>query len=389
MISRARRTPFTEWWWTVDRLLVGAVLTLMLIGIVLLLAASPPVALRLGLDPFHFVNKQALFLVPAVAVMLLTSLLSPRQVRRLALAVFLVSIVLVAATLVIGPEIKGARRWLNLFGVTLQPSEFMKPALIVLTAWAFSENGRRPEMPAALLSFAMLGVAILLLIRQPDFGQTVLLVLTWGALFFIAGLRWIWVAGFSSASALGLFAAYKFIPHVTSRLQRFFDRGSGDTFQIDTSLESFLHGGWFGRGPGEGTVKRILPDGHTDFIYAVAAEEFGLILCLIILALFSFIVLRALSHALREEDAFTRLAISGLALLLGLQSAIAMAVSLYLLPSKGMTLPFVSYGGSSLISLALGMGMLIALTRRRPQARASAEAEHASARESLRHSAAA
>jgi cell division protein FtsW len=380
MISRAQRTPFTEWWWTVDRLLVGAVLTLMLIGIVLLLAASPPVALRLGLDPFHFVNKQALFLVPAVAVLLLTSLLNPRQVRRLALAVFLVSIVLVAATLVVGPEIKGARRWLTLFHVALQPSEFMKPALIVLVAWAFSENGRHPEMPSIMLSFGMLGAAILLLIQQPDFGQTVLLVLTWGALFFLAGLRWIWVAGFSSVSVLGVFAAYKLIPHVTNRMQRFFDPGSGDTFQIDTSLESFLHGGWFGRGPGEGTVKRILPDGHTDFIYAVAAEEFGLILCLIILALFSFIVVRALMHALREEDAFTRLAISGLALLFGLQSAIAMAVSLYLLPSKGMTLPFVSSGGSSLISLALGMGMLIALTRRRPQARTSAEVEHASTR---------
>lgn len=389
MISRAQRTLFTEWWWTVDRLLVGAVLMLMLIGIVLLLAASPPVALRLGLDPFHFVNKQAVFLMPAVAVLLGASLLSPRQVRRLAFVVFAVSIVLVAATLVVGPEIKGARRWLTLFHVALQPSEFMKPALIVLVAWAFSEGSRRPEMPATALCFGMLGAAVLLLIQQPDFGQTVLLVLTWGALFFLAGLRWIWVAGFSSVSLLGVFAAYKLIPHVTNRMQRFLDPGSGDTFQIDTSLESFLHGGWFGRGPGEGTVKRILPDGHTDFIFAVAAEEFGLILCLIILALFSFIVLRVLMHAAREEDPFTRLAIAGLALLFGLQSAIAMAVSLYLLPSKGMTLPFVSYGGSSLISLALGMGMLIALTRRRPQARTSAEIEYASARDSLRQSTAA
>jgi cell division protein FtsW len=377
MISRAERTPFTEWWWTVDRLLVGAILALMLIGIVLLLAASPSVAIRLGIDPFHFVHKQAMFLAPAILVMLATSMLSPRGVRRLALSIFLVSLVLVAATLAIGPEIKGARRWLSVLGISVQPSEFMKPAFVVLTAWAFSESGRRPEMPATLLAFAMLFVTIPLLIMQPDFGQTMLLSVTWGALFFLAGLRWAWTAGFSAAAAAGVFAAYKLIPHVTSRLQRFFDRGSGDTFQIDTSLESFMRGGWFGKGPGEGTVKRILPDGHTDFIYAVAAEEFGLILCLIILALFSFIVLRALRHAMREQDAFTRLAISGLALLFGLQSAIAMAVSLYLMPSKGMTLPFVSYGGSSLISLALGMGMLIALTRRRPQARVSAEVEHA------------
>ena len=373
MISRAQRTPLSEWWWTVDRLLVGAILTLMLIGIVLLLAASPPVAIRLGIDPFHFVHKQALFLIPAVAVMLATSMLSTRGVRRLAIVVFCVSLVLVVATLLIGPEIKGARRWLTLLGVSIQPSEFMKPAFVVLAAWAFSEGGRRPEMPATMLAFAMLFTSIPLLILQPDFGQTMLLSITWGALFFIAGLRWMWTAGFLGAAFVGVFGAYKFIPHVTSRLQRFLDPASGDTFQIDTSLESFMRGGWFGRGPGEGTVKRILPDSHTDFIFAVAAEEFGIILCLIILALFSFIVIRSLRHAMREQDAFTRLAISGLALLFGLQSAIAMAVSLYLMPSKGMTLPFVSYGGSSLISLALGMGMLIALTRRRPQARVDAE----------------
>ena len=367
MISRAQRTPLSEWWWTVDRLLVGAILTLMLIGIVLLLAASPPVAIRLGIDPFHFVHKQALFLMPAVAVMLATSMLSTRGVRRLAIVVFCVSLVLVMATLAIGPEIKGARRWLTLLGVNIQPSEFMKPAFVVLAAWAFSEGGRRPEMPATMLAFAMLFTCIPLLILQPDFGQTMLLSITWGALFFLAGLRWMWTAGFLGAAFAGVFGAYKFIPHVTSRLQRFLDPASGDTFQIDTSLESFMRGGWFGRGPGEGTVKRILPDSHTDFIYAVAAEEFGIILCLIILALFSFIVIRSLRHAMREQDAFTRLAISGLALLFGLQSAIAMAVSLYLMPSKGMTLPFVSYGGSSLISLALGMGMLIALTRERPR----------------------
>jgi cell division protein FtsW len=389
MISRAQRTFFSEWWWTVDRLMIGAVLALMLIGIVLLLAASPPVAIRLGLDPFYFVHRQALFLLPALAVLLATSSLSPRQVRRVALAVFLVSLALVAATLFIGPEIKGARRWLNLFGMSLQPSEFLKPAFIVLVAWAFSESGRRPEMPATLLAFAVLAFSVILLIQQPDFGQTVLLTFAWGALFFLSGLRWIWTVGFTSAAAIGLFAAYKFIPHVALRFQRFANRGSGDSFQIDTSLESFMRGGWFGRGPGEGTVKRILPDSHTDFIFAVAAEEFGLVLCLILLGLFAFIVLRALARALREEDAFTRLAIAGLALLFGFQSAIAMAVSLSLIPAKGMTLPFVSYGGSSLVSLAFGMGMLIALARKRPRAESLAEIEHAATRESARRGAAA
>ena len=387
MISRAQRTVFSEWWWTVDRLMIGAVLALMLIGIVLLLAASPPVAIRLGLDPFYFVHRQALFLLPAFAVLFATSSLSPRQVRRVALAVFLVSLALVAATLFIGPEIKGARRWLNLFGMSLQPSEFLKPAFVVLVAWAFSESGRRPEMPATLLAFVLLALPVFLLVQQPDFGQTVLLTLAWGALFFLSGLRWIWTVGLTSAAGIGLLAAYKLIPHVAIRFQRFVNRGSGDSFQIDTSLESFMRGGWFGRGPGEGTVKRILPDSHTDFIFAVAAEEFGLILCLILLALFAFIVLRALAYALREEDAFTRLAVAGLALLFGFQSAIAMAVSLSLIPAKGMTLPFVSYGGSSLVSLAFGTGMLIAFTRKRSRAESLAEIEHAASRESARRGA--
>jgi cell division protein FtsW len=368
MISRAQRTLFSEWWWTVDRLMIGAVLALMLIGIVLLLAASPPVAIRLGLDPFYFVHRQALFLLPALAVLFVTSSLSPRQVRRVALAVFLVSLVLVAATLFIGPEIKGARRWLNLFGVGLQPSEFLKPAFVVLVAWAFSESGRRPEMPATLLAFVLLAVTIFLLVQQPDFGQTVLLTLAWGALFFLSGLRWMWTVGFTSAAAVGFVAAYKLIPHVAIRFQRFVNRGSGDSFQIDTSLESFMRGGWFGRGPGEGTVKRILPDSHADFVFAVAAEEFGIVLCLVLVALFSFIVIRALNRAMRNDDPFTRFAASGLAILFGTQSAINMSVNLHLIPAKGMTLPFISYGGSSMISLAYAMGMLLALTREQPRA---------------------
>jgi cell division protein FtsW len=368
MISRAQRTLFSEWWWTVDRLLLGALVALVLIGIVLLLAASPPVAIRLGYDPFHFVNRQALYLVPALAVLAATSLLSPRQVRRTALVVFCVSLALVLATLVIGAEVKGARRWVSLIGISVQPSEFLKPAFVVLAAWAFAESARRPEMPTTFIALGLLGASIAPLVLQPDFGQTVLLVLIWCTLFFLSGLAWLWVGALVTVGVAGVFLAYEFIPHVARRFQRFFDPGSGDTFQIDAAIESFARGGWLGRGPGEGTVKRILPDGHADFVFAVAAEEFGIVLCLILVALFAFVVLRALVHAQRDEDPFARLAISGLALLFGLQSSIAMAVNLHLVPAKGMTLPFISYGGSSLISLAYGMGMLVALTRRRPRA---------------------
>ena len=368
MVSRVQRTPFVAWWWTVDRLLLAAVLTVMLAGIVLSLAASPPVAARLGLDAFHFVNRHVLYLLPALAVMLATSFLAPRQIRRLALAVFAVSVMLVVATLFYGAEIKGARRWIVLFGVNIQASEFLKPAFVILIAWLFSESARKKDVPANTFALLLLLGVTTLLVLQPDFGQAMLVALVWGALFFMAGMRLIWVAGLGLTAAVGLAGAYATVPHVARRIKRFLDPASGDTFQVDMAVDSFMRGGWFGRGPGEGTVKRILPDSHADFVFAVGAEEFGIVLCLIVVALFAFIVLRALAHAMRNEDPFARFATAGLAILFGTQSAINMAVNLALIPAKGMTLPFISYGGSSMISIAYGMGMLLALTRERPRA---------------------
>ncbi|HXW25877.1 MAG TPA: putative lipid II flippase FtsW [Xanthobacteraceae bacterium] len=368
MVSRTERTTFAAWWWTVDKLMLAALATLMLAGIVLSLAASPPVAARLGLDPFYFVNRHVMFLAPSFLVLIATSFLPPRHIRRLALVMFAVSLVLVAATLWYGAEVKGARRWITLVGVSIQPSEFLKPSFVILIAWLFGESVRRPEMPANTVSLALLLGVLALLVQQPDFGQAMLIALVWGALFFMAGMRIVWVAGLGGAAVVGLLGAYATVPHVASRIKRFLDKGSGDTFQVDTAVESFVRGGWFGRGPGEGTVKRILPDSHADYPFAVAAEEFGIVLCLVLVALFAFIVIRALRHALRDEDPFTRFAMAGLAMLFGLQSAINMAVNLHLIPAKGMTLPFISYGGSSMISLAYGMGMLLALSRGRPRA---------------------
>ncbi|MBN8964502.1 MAG: cell division protein FtsW [Rhizobiales bacterium] len=262
----------------------------------------------------------------------------------------------------------GARRWLVILGVNVQPSEFLKPAFVVLIAWLFAESTRRPEMPANTVALTLLLMVVALLVIQPDFGQTMLIALVWGALFFTAGMRLIWVAGLAGIAGVGLVGAYFTVPHVAQRIQRFMDPSSGDTFNIDLAMESFARGGWFGRGPGEGTIKRILPESHTDFVFAVGAEEFGIVLCLMLLALFTFIVIRSLRHALRSDDPFLRFAAAGLSILFGLQSAINMAVNLHLMPAKGMTLPFVSYGGSSMISLAFGMGMLLALTRERPRA---------------------
>jgi cell division protein FtsW len=367
MVSRVERTPFAGWWWTVDRLMLAALIVLMLAGIVLSLAASPPVAARLNLEPFYFVNRHVLYLIPALAVLLATSFMSARSIRRLALLVFIVSLALVVATLFFGAEVKGARRWIVLLGVNIQPSEFLKPAFVILIAWLFGESARRPEMPTNTAALFLLLAAVGALVLQPDFGQTMLLLLVWGALFFLAGMRMVWVFGLGGAAAVGLAGAYATVPHVARRIQRFMDPASGDTFNVDQALESFSRGGWLGRGPGEGTIKRILPEAHTDFVFAVGAEEFGIVLCLILLALFAFVVLRALRQALRDDDPFRRFSVAGLAILFGLQSAINMAVNLHLIPAKGMTLPFISYGGSSLISLAYGMGMLLALSRERPR----------------------
>jgi cell division protein FtsW len=368
MGSRAQRTVFNDWWWTVDRLTLAALVALMLGGIVLCLAASPPVATRIGLDPFHFVDRQVLFLIPAAAVLFATSFLSPREVRQVSLIVFAVSLVLVAATPYFGAEIKGARRWLVIFGVNIQPSEFLKPAFVILIAWLFGESAKRPEMPANLIALTLLIAVVALLVLQPDFGQTMLIALVWGALFYMAGMRFIWVIGLAATAGIGLMTAFYTVPHVAQRIHGFLDPASASSFNVDIATESFIRGGWFGRGPGEGTIKRILPEGHTDFVFAVAAEEFGIVLCLILVSLFAFIVIRALGKAMRNDDPFCRFAASGLAILFGLQSTINMAVNLHLMPAKGMTLPFISYGGSSLISLAYGMGMLVALTRERPRA---------------------
>lgn len=369
MVSRAEPSLSGRWWWSIDRLILTALVALMVSGVVLLMAGGPPVAERLGLSTFHFVNRQAAYLVGAMVIFLGVSLMTPRQVRRAALLIYLGSLAMVVATLYFGVEVKGAKRWLTLGPLgSVQPSEFLKPAFVIMAAWAFAEGTRRPDLPGTILALLLLPITIVPLVLQPDFGQTMLVSLVWCGLFFVAGLHWFWVIGLGGVGAVGILVAYELVPHVRARIERFMDKGSGDSFQVDTALESFAQGGWLGKGPGEGTVKRILPDAHTDFIFAVTAEEFGIVVCMLLVALFAAIVIRALFVAQKAEDPFIRLAVTGLALLFGIQAAINMMVNLHMMPAKGMTLPFISYGGSSLLSLAVGTGFLLALTRRRPRA---------------------
>ncbi|MCW4116680.1 putative lipid II flippase FtsW [Aurantimonas sp. MSK8Z-1] len=372
MTSRVKNSRLTDWWWSVDRWFLAAFLTLMIGGLVLSFAASPSVAEKIGLEPFHFVKRHALFLLPSIAVMIATSMLTPRGIRRTALIMLGVSLVLMVLALFFGTEVKGARRWVDIGPLSIQPSEFMKPSFIVICAWLFAEKARRSDIPGNLFALILLFIVAALLVAQPDLGQTILTTATWGGLFFMAGMPWLWIAFLGGCAAAGLVGAYTVFPHVASRIDRFWT-GEGDTFQTDTAREAIMRGGWLGQGPGEGTVKRLLPDSHTDFAFSVIAEEYGIVACMLLASIFCFIVVRGLSIALGQRDPFARLAISGLVFLFGLQSIINMAVNLQLMPAKGMTLPFISYGGSSMMAVAIAAGFILALTRKRPENRSQTD----------------
>ncbi len=367
MVSRADRSSVAKWWWTIDLYFLGSFLALMGLGIILSFAASPAVAERIGLPQYHFVERQALFMIPSFMAMIAVSFLDERQVRRLALAQLAIAVMMLILVLFIGVEVKGSKRWLSLAGMTLQPSEFMKPAFVVICAWLFAERAKHPEIPGNLMATILFGIVLTLLVAEPDLGQTMLTTATWGTMFFMAGMPWLWIILMLGVVVFGSFSAYNFFPHVAARIDKFLT-GEGDTFQIDTGREAMIRGSWFGQGPGEGSVKRILPDSHTDYIFSVAAEEFGLIFCFGLSLLFAFIVMRGLRYALRERDDFTRLAVAGLVVQFGFQSIINIGVNLQLLPAKGMTLPFISYGGSSLVAMGIAMGYVLALTRKKARA---------------------
>jgi cell division protein FtsW len=365
MFARIDQRPVARWWWTVDRWTLGALLLLIGFGAVMSMAASPAVAERLGFAPLHFAERQLLTVPVALAIMFAVSLLPPRSVRRVAFIAFAVAFALLALTFLIGVEIKGARRWINLPGLSIQPSEFVKPTFAIVAAWLFAEQKAHPGFPGNLISIALFLPLVAMLIKQPDLGMAVVVALVWFAQFFLAGLRLYWAAAGAIAGVVGLAGAYLWLPHVTSRINRFLDPAAGDSYQVNRSLEAFANGGLWGRGPGEGTVKDVLPDAHADFVFAVAGEEFGLIVCVLIVGIFAFIVLRGFSRLLQEGNLFVLLSATGLLIQFGLQAAINMASAVHLIPTKGMTLPFLSYGGSSMLALAFGMGMVLALTRRR------------------------
>ncbi len=364
MFSRAEKTPLAEWWWSIDRELLGGLILLLTCGMVLSFAASPPVAERIGLSEWYFVIRHAMFCALALPVMLVTSLLNHRQARIAALATLVVSVLLLWATLRFGTEVKGARRWISFAGQSIQPSEFVKPAFAVLSAWLFSESMIRRNVPGKILATLVMLSIVAGLLLQPDIGQT--------ALLFLSGISWFVIFGLAGGAGALLFGAYMFFPHFSKRIDTFLNPdGGGNTYQIDRALQSLLEGGWFGRGPGESIAKKLIPDAHADYVFYAAAGEFGILFCMVLVALIAFIVIRAMLAAQRQSSLFARLAASTLAIQFAMQSGINLAVNLNLIPPKGMTLPFVSYGGTSMIAVAFGMGLMLAFTRIKPEERMS------------------
>lgn len=370
LFSRKDASLLSRWWWTIDRWALIALLIIIAIGGVMSFAASPAVALRLKLDTFFFVKRHLMMVPPALAIMIGVSLLVPLQIRRLAVVVYLFGLVLLILTLMYGMEVKGARRWLVILGTSLQTSEIIKPAFAVLSAWMLSEKFKDFHFPGVTISLFLLIILMTLLLLQPDLGMTLVVVATWVSQLFVAGLPLVWLVIVMGASVFCLLGAYIFLPHVTKRIDQFFDTSSSlemkhELYQVTQSLEAFMQGGFLGRGPGEGIVKKNVPDAHADFVFAVAGEEFGFLVCLLIVVLFAFVVIRSLIRAMQDGSLFVMMATVGIVIQFGMQALVNMASSLHLIPTKGMTMPFISYGGSSLIALAMAMGVLLSLTRKR------------------------
>ncbi len=357
-----------HWWRTGDRWSLAAALGLFLAGMLLGLAASPPLAVRNGLDPFHYVIRQAAFGAVALVAMLVVSMMTPQTLRRLSVLAFLGAFLATALLPLLGTDFgKGAVRWYSLGFVSIQPSEFLKPTFAIFAAWLMAAAYDVSGPPGRALSFVVAVTLTAMLALQPDFGQAGLIIATWSLMYFAAGAPVALLGGIGGGVVAAGWFAYHNSEHVARRIDGFLTSEVDPRTQIGYATNAIQEGGFLGVGPGNGQVKWILPDAHTDFIIAVAAEEFGLILCVVVMGLYLTIVLRSLMRLVGERDPFIRLAGTGLAALLGMQSMINMGVAVRLLPAKGMTLPFVSYGGSSLIAAGLGLGVLLALTRTRPQ----------------------
>ncbi|MDR3156264.1 MAG: putative lipid II flippase FtsW [Holosporaceae bacterium] len=364
--SRADDSVFGRWWWSVDRVMLLAFLTMIAFGILMSMAATPMVANKIGIDRFYFLRRHLIYIVPSLAIIFIISTLDDSGIKKISVIIFFLSMMLTAATILYSPGIKGAKRWLSVFGFSIQPSEFTKPAMAIITAWLISKQNKFPNFKGKLIATVMVAMFVALLVLQPDIGMIVVTIAIWFCQLFLGGIPIIFVLIMVIGSACVMVLGYGMLPHVANRIDRFLNPDIGDHYQINRSLEAFSHGGLFGVGPGEGIIKKHLPDAHSDFVFAVLGEEFGFFVCIFVVLLIAFIVVYGMFKAIKENSLFSIIASVGLLSQFGLQSFINIASTLHILPTKGMTLPFISYGGSSMIALSISVGMILALARHKP-----------------------
>ncbi len=362
--SRTDKSFLGQWWWTVDRVTLAILLTICIFGIVLVTAASPSVAERIDTSANHFIIRHIIFLGPSVLLLIGLSMASIQQIWRVALIILGLALVMMMLVPILGDEVKGAQRWIGIGPFSIQPSELAKPAFIIVAAWFIARQKEKPEFPGIVFASALYGLIVLLLVLQPDMGMTFIVTASFFAIIFLAGLPFRWIILLLVLAMGAAVLAYFSFDHVQSRFDRFINPESGDNYQVDRALLAFQHGGLLGTGAGQGTVKMTIPDAHADFIFAVAGEELGMLLTVLIVGLYGYVIVRGYNRIMDTDNIFIILASGGILTLFGLQALINMGSSIHLLPTKGMTLPFISYGGSSLLSSGIAMGMLLALTRR-------------------------
>jgi cell division protein FtsW len=364
-VSRTDNGIFAEWWWTVDRVMLFAFIMVISFGVLMAAAATPMVANRIGIEEFYFLKRHLLYIIPSILIMFFVSSLDNAGIKKMSAVIYFAALALTILTLFFGSEIKGAKRWIAVGGLSIQPSEFVKPSLAVITAWALSHQQKLPEFRGKLIATIFFLTFIGVLVLQPDFGMIVITTAVWFGQLFLNGFPIIFVIAAAVLGMFGFAMAYMFLPHVTVRVDKFLNPAIGDHYQIDKSLEAYSRGGLFGVGPGEGIVKKHLPDAHADFVFAVLGEEFGFIVCTFVVVLIAFIVIYGMLKSIKESDMFSILASVGLLAQFGLQSFINLASTLHLIPTKGMTMPFMSYGGSSMIACSILVGMILAIGRKK------------------------
>lgn len=360
IITRSDRSNIALWWWTIDRYLLTAFFMLILIGIFLVMASSQHLTQSLNLSSHHFTLRHILYGTLSIPIIISFSILNQRQIKIISILGMFVSILLIFSTVIDGDKIKGAQRWLYIGNISFQPSEVCKPFFIIFNAWVLSLWAEKKDFPGWIWSITSIGIISALLLLQPDLGMTILFIFTWGFQLFITGIPLIIIIFLIISFPVFMIISYQNFDHVKIRIDSFIE---GTTYQVSKSLQSFEAGGLLGKGPGEGLYKKSLPDAHSDFVFAVAAEEYGALICSFVIIIYASIILRTLFYTIRNDNLFLILAVGGLTFQFGFQSLIHMASNTDLIPTKGMTLPFLSYGGSSILASAITAGMLLGLTR--------------------------